>query len=63
VLTQEGALRNDSSSSERLFLGFSLTRVQGLKLPVYEALSHWCMRPEAPSAWGLMLLVYEALRY
>ena len=40
MLTQEGAQRNDSSSSERLFLGLFLTSVGGLKLLVYEALSY-----------------------
>jgi hypothetical protein len=31
-----------------------------LKLLVYEALSDWCMRPEATSVCGLELLVYAA---
>ena len=39
VLTYEDALRNDSSSSERLFLGLFLTSVWDLKLIVYETLS------------------------
>jgi hypothetical protein len=30
---------------------------------VHEAVSYWCMRPEATSVWGLKLLVYEVSSY
>ena len=37
------------------------TRVFGLKLLVYAALSYCCVRPYATSVCGLKLLVYGAL--
>jgi hypothetical protein len=34
---------------------------KGHQVLVYEALSYSCMRPEATSTWGLILLVYETI--
>ena len=40
-----------------------LALILNCKLLVYAALSYQCMRPEGTNAWGLRLLMHEALRW